>query len=59
MLYDSLEGWVGGEVAGRFKWEGIYVYLWLIHADVWQKPTQYRKAIILQLKIDKLKKSIK
>jgi len=50
MLCDNLgSGGVGGEVAGRFKWEGIYVYLWLIHADVWQKPTQYRKAIILQL----------
>ena len=23
------------------KLEGTYVYLWLIHADVWQKPTQY------------------
>ena len=30
--------------------EGTYVYLWLIHADAWQKPTQYYKAIILQLK---------
>ena len=27
------------------------VYLWLIHVDLWQKPTQYCKAIILQLKI--------
>ena len=33
--------------------QGIYVYLWLIHIDVWQKPTQYCKAIILQLKINK------
>ena len=32
--------------------EGTYVYLWPIHADVWQKPSQYCKvrAIILQLK---------
>ena len=37
--------WVGG---GR---EGICFYLWLIHVDIWQKPTQYCKAIILQLKI--------
>ena len=37
---------------GRFKREGTYVYLWLIHADVWQKPTQYCKAIILQLQIN-------
>ena len=26
------------------------VYLWLIQVDVWQKPIQYYKAIILQLK---------
>ena len=26
-------------------------YLWLMHADVWQKPRQYCKAIILQLKM--------
>ena len=37
---------------GRFKREGTYVYPWLIHVDVWQKPKQYRKAIILQLKIN-------
>ena len=30
--------------------EGIYLYLWLIHVDVWQKATQHCKAIILQLK---------
>ena len=33
------------EVGGRFKREGTYVYLWLIHIDVWQKPTQQCKAI--------------
>jgi len=27
----NLEGWDGGEMGGRFKREGIYVYLWLIH----------------------------
>ena len=48
------EGWDG--VRGKFKREGTYVYLWLIHADVWQKPTQYCKAIILQLQIIFLKK---
>ena len=25
---------VGQEIGGRFKREGIYVYLWLIHAEV-------------------------
>ena len=34
---------------------GTYVYPGLIHADVWQKPTQFCKAIILQFKITKLK----
>jgi len=33
--------------------KGTYVYLWLIHTDVWQKSIQYCKAIILQLKIKK------
>ena len=39
------------EVGGRSKREGTYVYLWLIHAEVWQKTTEFCKAIILQLKI--------
>ena len=43
-------------MGGRFKKEGTYVYLWLIHVDVWQKATQHCKAIILQLKTNKLKK---
>ena len=41
------------EVGGRLKRDGTYVYLWMIHVDAWQKPTQYYKAIILQLKINK------
>ena len=31
---------------------GTYVYVWLIHTVVWQKPTQHCKAIILQLNIN-------
>ena len=31
-------------------WVWPYVYLWLIHIDVWQKLSQYCKVIILQLK---------
>ena len=46
---------MGWEVGGRFKREGICVHLWLIHVDVWQKPTQHCKTIILQLKIKKEK----
>jgi len=42
---------MGREAGGRFKREGTDVYLRPIHTDVWQKPTQYCKAIILQLKI--------
>ena len=41
---------MGWEVRGSFKREGTYIYLWLIPVDIWQKPTQYRKAIIRQLK---------
>ena len=43
---------MGWEVGGSFKREGTYVYLWLIHVDGWQKPTQHCKAIILQLKMN-------
>ena len=39
-------------VGGRFEREGTYVYLWSIHVDVWQKPTQHCKAFIFQLKIN-------
>ena len=41
---------MGREVEGRFKSKEIYAHLWLIHVDVWHKPTQFCKAIILQLK---------
>ena len=44
------------ETGGRFKREGTYVYLWLIHADVLQKTTKFCKAIILQLKNKSFKK---
>jgi len=43
---------MGREVGRRLKRERTYVYLWLIHVDVRQKPTQYCKAIIFQLKIN-------
>ena len=39
-------GW--GEVGGRLKMKGIYVYLWLIHVEVRQKTTKFCKEIILQ-----------
>ena len=62
MLYDSgnsnqgsvttSSGGKGWEVGQRFKKEGTYVHLCLIHVDVWQKSIQHCKAIILQLKVN-------
>ena len=49
--------WQPRGVGGRFKREGIYVYLWLIRVVVPQKPTQHFKAIIFQLNIKKKKKT--
>ena len=43
----------------KHKSKNNFLYLWLIHFDVWQKPTQYYKTIILQLKINTLKKEDK
>ena len=40
-------------MGGSFKRERTCVYLWLIHGDGWERPAQYCKAIILQLKADK------
>ena len=47
---DNLEAWEEG--GGRETQEGgdMYVYLWLIHLAVWQKPRQHCKSNILQLK---------
>ena len=39
------------EVQGTFRKQGTYVSLWLIHVDVWQRPTQHYEAIILPSKI--------
>ena len=48
--WDNPEGW-GGEVAGRGIQDGeTHVHQWLIHVDVRQKPPEYCKAIVLQLK---------
>jgi len=52
-LCNNLKEW---EVGEKFKREGTYVCLWLIHVDAWEKPRQYCKAIILQLKINIFKK---
>ena len=42
-----------------FKTNNPYVYLWLTHVDIQQKSIQYCKAIILQLKFFKSRKSVK
>ena len=39
--------WERGSGAG-----GTFVYLWSIYVDLWQKPIQYCKAVIIQLKIN-------
>ena len=39
---------MGREMGGRFKRKGIYVYLWLIHIEVWQKTIKFYKETILQ-----------
>ena len=39
---------MGWEMGGRFKRKGIYVYLWLIHIEVWQKTIKFYKETILQ-----------
>ena len=58
VICDNLDGWDGeGSGGGRFKREGTYVYLWLIHVDAWKKPTQFCKAVIFQLKINTLIKN--
>ena len=55
MLYDSGNsnqgsvttgrGGMGREVVVRFKKKVTNVYLWLIYVDVWQKLTQFCKAL--------------
>ena len=44
------EGWGGeGGGGGGSGWGGTHVFLWLIHVDVRQKPSQHCKVIIFQL----------
>jgi len=47
ILCDNLKGWDWVEVWGEVQGRGD---VWQIHVIVWQKPTQYCKVIILQLK---------
>ena len=43
---DNLDGWNGIGGGKEVQERETYVYLWLIHVDVWKKPTQYCKKII-------------
>ena len=36
---------MGREVGRRLKRKWMYVHLWLIHVDVWQKPSQIVKRL--------------
>ena len=49
---------MGFKVTAGFKRVGTYAPLWPVLVDVWQIPTHYGKAVILQIKIN-LKKKIK
>ena len=41
---------MGGNFSSRVS--DLKYVTWLIHVDIWQKPTQYFKVVILQLKIN-------
>ena len=51
VLWANPEGY-GGEGDERgVQHGGKHLYLWLIHVNVWQEPSQYCKLTILQLKL--------
>ena len=51
VFWDNPERW-GREGCGReVQGGGTHVHSWLIHVNIWQKPPQYCKVIILQLKL--------
>ena len=43
VLWDSPEEWSGEGGGSGFRMGGTNVYLWSIHADVWQKPSRIVK----------------
>ena len=54
----DLEGEMGREIEGGFRWEGMWVNLRLILVDAQQGTTQFCKANILNLKskVEKIKR---
>ena len=55
MLYDDLDGGMVGWDGREVQEGGDICILWLVHVDIRQKPSQYCKAVILQLIINKFK----
>ena len=51
-LSQKFDIYIKGYENSHIQSEGTCMYIWVIHTDVWQKPTQYCKAITLQLKIN-------
>ena len=49
-LCDNWEGWDGVGSGRKFQEEGDILYLWLIHVNIWQKPTQYCKYPLIKNK---------
>ena len=49
VLWENPEGWGDGG-RRRARNGGTHVHPRLVHVSVWQKPSQYCKVIILQLK---------
>ena len=43
----AYRGGMGKELGGEFRREGTYVHLMPSHVNVWLKPSQYCKVIIL------------
>ena len=54
VLWDNPERDRVGKEVGGVQDGGTHIYPWLIHVDIWQKPSQYCKVFIFQL--TKLKK---
>ena len=54
VLCDNRKGWDGMAGGRRFKTEGIYVYLWLIHTVVWKKPHNTAEQLSLQKEFQKI-----
>ena len=46
--WDDPEGWVWEGVGSEVQDGGTHAYPWLIHVNVWQKPLQCCKIIIVK-----------